>query len=180
LAGTNHTPGQFAIIGNTEWPSLDAAGGMLMIWQCFISHQLIFILNETAGKLDSELNVYWPLRCRWKASVTVKLARPFNLRYCAIAIGDEVQWNIKVYHWQSIESVGQAFLFILDFLFMTPLERPIQFDMSPKSDVSSFLTRHGPIQLASPRQLCYRHRTDIPRRRVADEFSRSAAQEVNT
>ncbi|KAJ2956609.1 hypothetical protein NQZ79_g7558 [Umbelopsis isabellina] len=48
--------------------------------------------------------------------------------------------------------------------------------MSENSEVSSFLTRHGPIQLASPRQLCYRHRTDIPRRPVADQLSRSAAQ----
>lgn len=62
---------------------------------------------------------------------------------------------------------------------MTPLDRPTQYDMSEKSQVSGFLTRHGPTQLASPRQLCYRHRTDIPRRPVADHLSRSVAQKVN-
>ena len=54
-----------------------------------------------------------------------------------------------------------------------------QYDIMPKKEVSDFLARHVPKQLMSPRQTCYRHRTDIGRMPVPKELSRAAAQKVD-
>lgn len=53
-----------------------------------------------------------------------------------------------------------------------------QYDVLANNDVSEYLTRHVPKQLVSPRQTCYRHRTDIARMPVPEELSRASAQKV--
>lgn len=62
---------------------------------------------------------------------------------------------------------------------MPELEEEKPYEVIAHNDVSDFLTRHVPKQLASPRQTCYRHRTDIARVLVPEELSRVAVQKVS-
>lgn len=61
---------------------------------------------------------------------------------------------------------------------MSPMEPEHQYDVLENNDVSDFLTRHVQKQRSSPRQTCYRHRTDIARMPIPEELSRAAAQKV--
>jgi hypothetical protein len=61
---------------------------------------------------------------------------------------------------------------------MSELEEERPYEALAHNDVSDFLTRHVPKQLASPRQTCYRHRTDIARVLVPEELSRVVVQKV--
>ncbi|KAI9285448.1 quinon protein alcohol dehydrogenase-like superfamily [Umbelopsis sp. AD052] len=59
---------------------------------------------------------------------------------------------------------------------MSELEEEKSYEVMAHNSVSGFLTRHVPKQLTSPRQTCYRHRTDIARTLVPEESSRVAVQ----
>lgn len=61
---------------------------------------------------------------------------------------------------------------------MPELEEEKSYEAMAHNGVSDFLTRHVPKQFASPRQTCYRHRTDIARVLVPEELSRVAVQKV--